>query len=763
MENKSRRKFLREVGLTIGAIAIGKDITEASPPFQKKDVPVRKKDDILKGVIDFRYAPRQWQSTYCFPDDPRKSIVSKFGELLYGHKGLDTPYDAFPHIVSFDVKDAKGKEWLSQSLESPEIPIITTRYSWNDVTMESITFASNTPEEGRVDNVLLTFRGKSNTPTKISPEIHITSSSRFDTTGSSNSASRRNEIGIVTMKGESGDTPFLIVDSPLDADHDDNLYRLELKEEQVSDVQSAVYFIRLPQEGQAPERIAPGLSASDALLASVRTFWQGWKAASEKVDWSLWGAYQQFLVASARNIVQSREVRNGKPVMQVGPTVYRGFWVVDGHFMSEAARYLGRDTDAETTLRAIWDLQDEKGAITASAGSTHYKDTAVAIYSLVRHAELTQNYDLLNELYPDAYKAMVYLRNLRDAAATESTPNGMYSLVAGGFGDSGLRGTPRAEITSTIWTLIALKYLLEVSDRLGLYKASEIREFYGQLRASFIAMSRKEMVQHPKGFRYLPMLLKDDPLWKDPDPTRRPKPQSAQIYMSHAIYPGMLFLSNDPMVKGHLELMQAIVAEDIPAETGWLNDRSVWAYNAAVVAQAFLYAGQPEVARRNFVGFLNHASPLYAWREEQPLKDSGLTAYVGDMPHNWASAECIRYLRHMLVLEDQKILRLLDGLSEVDANEKQALKVASTPTRWGRVTLAHERVDDKHWVTRFKREDFDEKTMPPLVSIELPRSLPGKLRFDKAVGTSAIKNGPRVIIDGKATAWEAHWINPFKR
>ena len=39
-------------------------------------------------------------------------------------------------------------------------------------------------------------------------------------------------------------------------------------------------------------------------------------------------------------------MKNGRLNFQVGPTVYRGLWVVDGHFLLEAARYLGYDAEA---------------------------------------------------------------------------------------------------------------------------------------------------------------------------------------------------------------------------------------------------------------------------------------------------------------------------------------------------------------------------------------------------------------------------------
>jgi hypothetical protein len=123
-----------------------------------------------------------------------------------------------------------------------------------------------------------------------------------------------------------------------------------------------------------------------------------------------------------------------------------------------------------------------------------------------------------------------------------------------------------------------------------------------------------------------------------------------------------MFEKDGPIVQGHNRLMQACTQEDIPAETGWLPRGEVWGYNAAFVVHVYLRAGLMDWARSTFTGFLNHASPLYCWFEEQPVRGS-LTADVhGDIPHNWASAECIFYLRNMLALEDGRDLRLLAGV-----------------------------------------------------------------------------------------------------
>ena len=152
------------------------------------------------------------------------------------------------------------------------------------------------------------------------------------------------------------------------------------------------------------------------------------------------------------------------------------------------------------------------------------------------------------------------------------------------------------------------------------------------------------------------------------------------------------FRSGRPIVRGHCALMLSCTQEDIPAGT-WNPHEAVWGYNAQFVAEVYLWLGMRDLARRTFAGFLNHASPLYCWREEQPLREGLNGTYVGDMPHNWASAECIRFLRHILALEDGDNLRLLTGVLAEDLTFGQPIRLTQSPTRFGRVSLDLEPLD----------------------------------------------------------------------
>ena len=71
---------------------------------------------------------------------------------------------------------------------------------------------------------------------------------------------------------------------------------------------------------------------------------------------------QGMIEASVRNIWQAREIKRGLPAFHVGPTVYRGLWVVDGSFLLESAAILGRGQDARAGVEYLLGHQKPDGS-----------------------------------------------------------------------------------------------------------------------------------------------------------------------------------------------------------------------------------------------------------------------------------------------------------------------------------------------------------------------------------------------------------------
>ena len=696
--------------------------------------------------VDFRYAPRNQQSTICFPDDPRKTIVGQAGDLRYGFtKSLSSGMENFGTVIDFSLAGFQDDKVLRQWIESPAVPIVHTLIDRPAAMFELIAFATRHNGEGRVDNVLLSVKSKSKVShIAVLPKIHIRTCERLELESYT--------VPTATVRLQGSKSPLVVA-----AQLNNNLgscmlweeegFTLYLPHGEASEDVPAQYFFRLPQETQSAETLREHLASAQGLLAEAREFWRSWKPFGT-TNWSFPGRHGEFLTACARNIQQAREVKNDRLVFQVGPTQYRGLWIVDGNFLLEAARYLGYDQATDEGLRSEWSKQAASGQVIAESGGEHWKDTAIAMFTLVRQCELKQDWTFFHELEPNVVHALDFLIGLRDQARSGPSINGRYGLLAPGFADGGIGGV-RSEFTNTVWTLAALRAVADAADQLKMPSLSRARRFFNELYEAFQQMARREMVRHPAGFEYLPMIAHDDPSNSDPDPWNRPRPQTAQWALSHSIFPGEVFEKNDPIVRGHIALMQSCTQEDVPTETGWLWHDSLWTYNASFTAHVYLWAGLTDWAHRTFTGFLNHASPLYCWREEQPLQHALAGQDWGDMPHNWASAECVRYLRHMLALEDGKSLRLLNGITAAELIPTSRYSLQNSPTRFGRINLELEPGGAQGWRLRFERASG----LAPS-SVSLPANI-GSLQVKKIIGTSSKINGMVVEIDPSANTWDA--------
>jgi hypothetical protein len=739
----SRRKFLEGVALS-GAVGVTSAAVTGgnvkSLGFGAHAGP----GPSAGAAVDFRYAPRVSQVTICFPDDPKKSLVGQAGDLRYDFaKSQMVGGEDFATVCTFSLAGMQDDRVVRQWLEDPYVPIVHTLIERPTATLELTAFATRHAKEGRVDNVLLTILPRQSAVAAI-PRLHFRTCRKLkQLTGPPT----------VVVNDADANLPFLLaakMGATLDFAQfwEEGGYTLYLPHGEAKPNQPLRYFVRFPQEGQPADVLAEMLQQPDVLIDEVREFWKQWRPFGS-VAWRYPGRHGEFLIACARNIQQAREMKDNRLVFEVGPTMYRNLWIVDGNFLLEAARYLGYDKEADEGLLSEWAKQLPSGQIVAGGGGEHWKDTAIAMFTLVRQCELKQSWQMFKELEPNLRRAVDFLVQLRSPARVGDSVNGRYGLLAPGFADGGIGGV-RSEFTNTVWVLAGLKAVIEAANHLNLdFKAAG--SFYQELRASFLRAAQAEMVRHPNGFEYLPMLAHDDPAWKDPDSWLRPRPQTAQWALSHAIFPGLVFEKSDPVVRGHIALMQACTREDVPAETGWLWHDSIWNYNASFAAHVYLWAGLQDWADRTFRGFLNHASPLYCWREEQPLQRALVGQDWGDMPHNWASAECVRYLRHMLVLEDGQSMRLLEGVAP-NLGYGEPFGLEQSPTRFGRVTLQLEPLDHhKGW-----KLDFALAPSQPPGKIELPAEIMDR-RFDRIVGAKFEIEDRKVSVDPRARQWTAFW------
>jgi hypothetical protein len=123
------------------------------------------------------------------------------------------------------------------------------------------------------------------------------------------------------------------------------------------------------------------------------------------------------------------------------------------------------------------------------------------------------------------------------------------------------------------------------------------------------------------------------------------------------------------------------------------------------------------------------------------------------MPHNWASAECILYLRHLLALEDGQTLRLLAGVGDFELADGEPLSLVQSPTRFGRLDMSLEPLDRQQgWRLEFRRGSG-----PQPANVHLRGILSSRFRFAEIRGAQARWEGNTVSVTPGALAWDALW------
>lgn len=432
-------------------------------------------------------------------------------------------------------------------------------------------------------------------------------------------------------------------------------------------------------------------------------------------------AVQDMLTASARNILQARVRKNGLPFFNVGPLVYRGLWVVDGHFITEAARYLGWRQDADRALDALLTYCQPDGSIAIMP--QHTKETGICLFNMCRYAELTGDWKRLDELWPIVTKAIGYVQELREKAHQLAPDHPCHDLLPESYGDGGIDG-PRPEYTTTLWTLAGLKKISQAAARLNREAdAARFANMFESLLKAFRAHATRHKAHFPDGQSYLPMTIIPDQAEQkagsSPKPWQRYKPQTGIWAFCHSIFPGEVFSPNDPLVTELLALLDRVDDEEgIPAGTGWISWRGLWNYEASFSAHVWLYAGHPDKAIDYLYAFANHASSLRVWREEQNLRSHPQERRCGDMPHNWASAEFIRLVRHLLVLERGQDLSIFEGLPTEWLQPEKDIVVEQTPTRFGPVSVRLHMNRQMRAEITVRRSEWDLK--PKHVTLRLP-------------------------------------------
>jgi hypothetical protein len=631
-------------------------------------------------VVDFRYSPPEWQTAICLPDDPYKSLVDSNGELLYHYRQGGREFG-----TRVGVEVAGGAGWLKQELYSPRVPIVQTSCATAGLQIIEEAFA--------VTDLQQTDASTSSAP-------------RMNTTHPGGTV--RNDLILVRITNTSAESrrlrPRLIVDTALPFafqpesqrvqvnDHETITASLkmtgvaeekgprraiQLEELTVPAGQNATFFVLYSDGDQIvidPITVEQAVACRDRAVA----YWENAPLPFGRVQVPDDGI-QALVDSSIRNIWQARDIKQGVPVFQVGPTCYRGLWIVDGAFILESATMLGAGQEARNGIAYTLAQQKPTGAFEVLSPQ-YYKENGIVLWTCVRHALLTQDKAWLESVWPKLEKAAAYIKELRQRSLEDATPldDGINppGEIDGGLSgaDSGFK---RPEFSNVEWNLAGLHAFIQAAHWLGKTEAAAYwQKEYDDLYATFRKAAARDTCKDSKGNSYVPIFMANE---------GHELPQRAQWTFCHAVYPGQIFAKDDPLVASTLAMLEATEREGMVYGTGW-DATGIWNYFASFYGHAWLWEGNGRKAAQILYAYANHASPTLAWREEQSLCGEKFRK-VGDMPHNWASAEFIRLTVHLLEIDRGHELHLFEGLPLEWTKPGMVTRLNGIATPFGKLTM----------------------------------------------------------------------------
>lgn len=709
--------------------------------------------------IQHQYAPSVSWTCIGRPDDPHKTLVNEKGALLCDFvnwiEGTEDYW--FNKVISFDLQTPHEPVRYTQETESARHPFVKTTIEYPHATLELVAFAHE-QDSKRSDVVLWKVYASKQVDTAL--RIHAQEHAKVFVLPENRVP--HNRIYSVDAQKWAHIPAVFRVEKLLSG----NPHAEEMPQMKIAYASSHLLvpswsqnFSPTPAYRTDIFTVTPDKPVEGAFVFPVNHQLEGdydfvWAKSALEQERQFWTDYpvqvntwqipdpdvMDMITACARNIMQARDIKDGLAEFQVGPTCYRGLWVVDGHFILEAARYLGHDYASEQGIQALLRRVQVDGSIAQIP--SHTKETGISLATFVRHCELDNDWERLASIWHIVQNAVKHIQKLREESKERGEDAPEYGLMPASFGDGGLGGW-RPEYTTTLWTLVGLKEATKAAAILG-YEEDEklFQAEFDDLMAVFRAKAERDMQTLPDGTSYLPMWMPDgssehrdlQDYEGEISPYLHLQPASGSWALAQAIYPGEIFAPDDPIVQNFCTLLDQLDDEEgIPASTGWLPHNAVWNYAASFNAHVLLYAGRSDKAIDYLYDFANHATPTRVWREEQSLRSASYEQFLGDMPHNWASAEFVRLTRNLLIFERGNTLELLAGLPPEWIESDTTIQLDAIPTRFGKVSILISFDANTDAIVELQM-DTSYQLKPDVVTLFIPDSYVAKIGNEQVLG-----------------------------
>ncbi len=670
-------------------------------------------ENLEEQKVDFRYAPLYWQSIIGLPSDPHKTVIANDGTLLYNFDGyvfdFRVPEPDYKLRIRASLVGTTEYTPYHQELHNAKTPIMLTESSVNGLTLYQTAFA-RAPEYDdieewaprRIDYLWARVKNETASSQAGQFQIEIENSESLYWDGSKLYYAEGNKAPILTIDPKP--TNVMVEEGRVTLQYDQQV----LKSGASLEVLVSIYTAKFDQPFNHYDYMYPGYERYlQKALALKESIPDKVKDAQTELDRAIsyWGkganlpygkievpdkGIQNILDASIRNIYQASELLDGDFIIQIGPGHYRGSWAADGPFFMESLTYLGEWKDARVALESQFDNDT-----TDPAGLTFFKRSGLRLWMVKRHAELTGDKEWLQKVWPKVERDVELIKSYRDLSRNDDTPLND-GLMPRGAGDGGLGGRDVGrreaegmsdfnEYTNVYWNLAGLKSAVAMAKELNLPKAKDWEMEFDDFFNTYQKAAERDMIEDAFGNKYVPVTMRGDV----------PQlPQRGAWAFMHSVHPGEVFDPKNPILVGMMDMLDDAQRQGTVFGTGWLA-HGIWNYFASMYAHAHLWMGHGRKAGTTLYAFSNHASPTYVWVEEQyPVGQMRGEDDWGDMPHNWASAEYIRLVRHLLAFERGNELHLLEGMPTTWSEQGSKINLNKVASSFGEFSMVVEVADD---------------------------------------------------------------------
>ena len=649
---------------------------------------------ILKGQktepvqkVNYQYSPSWWQTTINLPEDPRKSLVGKNGQLLYEYPVAITDpklSTVSGYNTSISFQTGENEVWKGQQLLKAEVPVVITQKEWKSLvvreevfTVAPLLFGSNdtTIKEylgtalskkvtGRPGNdiLIITIENKGSTPVIINPIIRINSTY---------------SMNVDTSKGKVFLSDFLRVVIPYSIIKINNE---PIRKNSGKSRNQTVLSLSSMEIGAGKKlQLAIGVSQGYTSIDCPNNVEQALQLQKQSITWweNLDLPYNKIIVpdqeiqnllnASIRNIYQTIDRENNLIALKNGPSSNRQFNISDAPYIMDALTMLNQTVDVRKSIEYMLSLQRKDGSFQQQ--EKDWKETGLVLWAIANHARLTGDKQWLESVWSSLEKGYTFLMDLRNNTLQDSKASYAGLLPPGS-------GTNNQEIdfVNNYWGLAGLNSAITAArwvSRNG--QAIKWQSQYDDYYRSFQESVKKNFKKDSYGNSYLPARISND---------KKVIPQKSQWSFLNAVYPGKIFDMNDPVLTGNMKMLERSVKEGLLFNTGWMNNGIVLT-TASDYAHALQWTGKAQEAANIMYAMANHAAPNYSWHEQQSLKEVTDTFTMGDMPNSRVSAEFIRLVRHLIVIERGYELHLMEGVPPAWTKPGMELKLEGILTDFG--------------------------------------------------------------------------------